>query len=91
MLPSRAIKTSSTIRTTADIVLIIRGLFGTENYDSVYPKISMAITITSASGYFIIGLLYDISGSYRLNLWIMLGLLVLMTLMVFQAYRSGTK
>ena len=76
---------------TVGIVLMIRGLFGTENYGSVYPKISMAITITSASGYFIIGLLYDLSGSYRLNLWIMLGLLVLMTLMVFQAYRSGIK
>ena len=76
---------------TVGIVLMIRGLFGTENYGSVYPKISMAITITSASGYFIIGLLYDLSGSYRLNLWLMLGLLVLMTLMVFQAYRSGTK
>ncbi len=72
---------------TVALVLIVRDAFGGALYASVYPKISMAMTIVNAFGTTIIGYIYDGTGSYTIPLILcaaIAGLSIVVTLLVYQ-------
>ena len=48
--------------------LVTRHVFGVEQYASVYPYISMCISLGSATSLTITGLLYDVFGTYQFSL-----------------------
>ncbi len=69
------------------IPLITRRIFGPARYASAYSVLTILTNVGSASALTVIGLLYDVSGSYRTALWgglildgVNLGLLTLLAI-----------
>ncbi len=71
---------------TLAVSTLSREMFGVENYARIYPKASFVGTVANAVGATTIGFIYDVSGTYRGALLLMLAVLAMALTMVQIAY-----
>jgi MFS family permease len=68
---------------------ITREVFGSENYEKVYPKCALASTTANAAGTTLIGVMYDAGGNYESTMILILAALVLSLVSLHFIYRKG--
>lgn len=56
--------------------LCTKDFFGMENYEKIYPTVTLALNFGGALGLPLIGYLYDFSGSYVVSMLVLLGVMV---------------
>lgn len=66
---------ATTYAVSAVGIAIVAGyLFGMDHYSTVYPVLSLIGGISNAVASAMVGSLYDVTGTYTVNLWLFLGL-----------------
>ncbi|MBO4887841.1 MAG: MFS transporter [Firmicutes bacterium] len=76
---------------TVGVVSMTRDRFGLENYAKTYPTISLCGSASNAVFTAIIGFIYDGSGSYRMNLIMILCMEILAFLIIAYVYHTIAK
>lgn len=75
---------------TVGITTMTSQVFTSNNFGRVYPVITFAKSLGVALFISIYGYVYDFSGSYYPNLWLMLVIIAIALLFLFISYRSRT-
>lgn len=55
--------------------------FGTAHFSEIYSYVCMAISIASAVGSFVFAFLYDVTGSFAVDFWLVIGIYLLSALL----------
>ncbi len=76
---------------TVSTAMLTREMFGPAKYSRVYPKLAMATTISNAVFTTVVGMLYDMSGTYSTVILFLGCLIVLAFCMVQLAYARKAK
>ncbi len=76
---------------TVSTAMLTREMFGPAKYSRVYPKLAMATTISNAVFTTVVGMLYDMSGTYSTVILFLGCLVVLAFCMVQLAYARKAK
>lgn len=71
---------------TVSTAMLTREMFGSAKYSRVYPKLAMTTTISNAIFTTVVGMLYDMSGTYSSVILFLGGLIVIAFCMVQLAY-----
>ena len=88
LFPAAVLMGVSYALSTVGSVVLVRAVFGREQYDRVYPKTVLVGTMSGAMGFTVIGFLYDLTGSYRAAFLLLQGLLVLQVLSILLLFRQ---
>ncbi|MBR4163514.1 MAG: MFS transporter [Solobacterium sp.] len=76
---------------TVSTAMLTREMFGPAKYSRVYPKLAMTTTISNAIFTTVVGMLYDMSGTYSTVILFLCGLIVLAFCMLQLAYAKKAK
>ena len=76
---------------TVSTAMLTREMFGSAKYSRVYPKLAMTTTISNAIFTTVVGMLYDMSGTYSAVILFLGGLIVIAFCMVQLAYARKAK
>ncbi len=71
---------------TVSTAMLTREMFGAAKYSRVYPKLAMTTTISNAIFTTVVGMLYDMTGTYTPVILFLAGLIVIAFFMVQLAY-----
>ncbi len=72
---------------TVGIAMLAREMFPASQYGRVYPKLALGTTVSNAVFNILIGMLYDLNGSYTLIICLLGCMILVSLLMAHMAYR----
>lgn len=72
-------------------VMMTKELYGPAEYARVYPLVSLAITIANAAGSSLIGVFYDVTGTYTSTLLLLLAMMAAVVVIILAAYRRSVQ
>ena len=67
--------------------MLAREMFPASQYGRVYPKLALGTTVSNAVFNILIGMLYDLNGSYTLIICLLGCMILVSLLMAHMAYR----
>jgi hypothetical protein len=73
---------------TVGSAMLTREMFGSALYSKVYPKVALATTVSNAIFTTIVGMIYDISGTYTAIIIFMILMITTSFCMMHLAYRK---
>lgn len=76
---------------TVSTAMLTREMFGPAKYSRVYPKLAMTTTISNAVFTTVVGMLYDMSGTYSTVILFLAALVILAFCMLQLAYAQKAK
>ena len=76
---------------TVSTAMLTREMFGPDKYSRVYPKLAMTTTVSNAIFTTVVGMLYDMSGTYSTVILFLTVLVIISFCMVQLAYTKKAK
>ena len=76
---------------TVSTAMLTREMFGPAKYSRVYPKLAMTTTVSNAIFTTVVGMMYDMSGSYTMIILFLAGLVAVAFGMLQAAYARKAK
>lgn len=77
--------------TAVAIPILARTAFGNREFPSIFSTLSVGMSLVGAFGTTLVGLVYDLAGSYQPALWIGVALCVLLVVLIIVSLASAKK